>query len=243
MPGLVLLRNRRRQHKYARQGGGGEPAQVPPKHRCGPRGPPEMGGHQPLRSTQLPEKLEGQRGDRHRRETRSDGLHEFRLIRTGPPPDPRCRPGTTTTILLPAVELASPRHGVRIPPGPDLREPREPQAVDEPQPRSLEGKVEPDTVENVVLRGAITALGGLPKSGPRGGAERTPAGRGGVGSGFGPRRDGTAHRLSRGTEGRSRTAPPSAPRARPPRRTCPVPPLPGGVPGRRASSRPLRRQW
>ena len=35
-------------------------------------------------------------------------------------------------------------------------------------------------MEGVVLRGAVTALGGLPRSGPGGGAERTPAGRGRV---------------------------------------------------------------
>ena len=42
---------------------------------------------------------------------------------------------------------------------------------------------------------------------------------------------------------RSGRASPSAPRARPPRRTCPVPPLPGGGPGRHASSRPSRGAW
>ena len=39
-------------------------------------------------------------------------------------------------------------------------------------------EVEPDPLEVVVLRGAVTALGGLPKSSPGGGAERTPPGRG-----------------------------------------------------------------
>ena len=41
-------------------------------------------------------------------------------------------------------------------------------------------EVEPDPLEVVVLRGTVTALGGLPKSSPGGGAERTPTGRGSV---------------------------------------------------------------
>ena len=53
------------------------------------------------------------------------------------------------------------------------------------------GEVEPDPLEDVVLRGAVTAVGGLPKSSPGGGAERTPAGRGCVCPGCGetPRED------------------------------------------------------
>ena len=39
-------------------------------------------------------------------------------------------------------------------------------------------EVEPDPLEVVVLRGTVTALGGLLKSSPGGGAERTPTGRG-----------------------------------------------------------------
>ena len=43
---------------------------------------------------------------------------------------------------------------------------------------ALEGEVEPNPLEVVVLRGTVAAMGGLPKSSPGGGAERTPAGRG-----------------------------------------------------------------
>ena len=44
--------------------------------------------------------------------------------------------------------------------------------------RALGGKVEPHTLDVVVLPGAVTALGGLRKSSPGGGAKRTPFGRG-----------------------------------------------------------------
>ena len=80
VPGLVLLRSQRRQHEGARQGGGGEPPQIPPEHRDGSRGPPEVGGHQPVRPTGLPEELEREEGDRHRREARADRLRELRIV-------------------------------------------------------------------------------------------------------------------------------------------------------------------